>query len=241
MKTIVAIVICLCSIAQVQAQYIFTGKIEYERKKNIHGLYKDEEWFDKYKATTQKFLVNYFDLSFDTTRTCYKPGKEGDAATSWMAQAPAMDNTVYTDFTAGRVKANKTVYEQKFLVDDSTRKLAWKEKDELRIILGHQCHKAVSIICDSVYVVAFYTEDIPVSGGPELFGGLPGMILELAIPRLHTTWTATKIDQTPPVDADYKIPEKGKKTTQKELLETVKDSFNDWGSSGKRNILWTVL
>ena len=36
-------------------------------------------------------------------------------------------------------------------------------------------------MCDTVYVVAFYTEDIPVSGGPEMFGGLPGMILELTV------------------------------------------------------------
>ena len=31
-----------------------------------------------------------------------------------------------------------------------------------------------------INVVAFYKDDIPVSGGPESFNGLPGMILQVA-------------------------------------------------------------
>jgi len=31
-----------------------------------------------------------------------------------------------------------------------------------------------------INAVAFYTDDIPVSGGPESFNGLPGMILQVA-------------------------------------------------------------
>ena len=238
-SVIIAVLLFCCAVAN--AQYIFSGKIEYERKKNVWGLYQDEEWFEKYKATQQKFVSNFYDLVFDTAKSCYKPGREVENTPSWMSNSPASENIVYTDFTARRITANKTVFEQKFLIQDSMRRLTWKEKDEIRTIAGHQCHKAVAVICDTVYVVAFYTEDIPTSGGPEMFGGLPGMILELAIPRLHTTWTATKIDQNIPPESDFKIPEKGKKSTQKELMETVKESFNDWGTSGKLNILWTVL
>ncbi len=227
--------------AGADAQFSFAGKIEYERKKNVHALFKDEEWFDRYKSSQQKFITNYFDLVFDTGRSCYKPGREVDNPTNWMSSAPANDNIVYTDFATKKVDAQKNVYEEKFHVQDSMRKLEWKEKDEIRTILGHQCRKAVSIICDTVYVVAFYAEDIPVSSGPEMFGGLPGMILELAVPRLHTTWTATKIEQIVPAETDYKIPDKGKKTNQKDLLQTLITSFSDWGSSGKRNVLWAAL
>lgn len=241
MKQTIILTAFLLSYTVANAQYIFSGKIEYERKKNVWGLYQDEEWFEKYKATTQHFYSNYYDLVFDTAKSCYKPGREVEGTANWMANSPAGDNVIYTDLVAKKITANKTVYEQKFLLQDSMRKITWKEKDELRIIAGHQCHKAVGIILDTVYVVAFYTEDIPSCSGPEMFGGLPGMILELAIPRLHTTWTATKIDQNPPAAADFTIPDKGKKTTQKELLETVKESFSDWGTSGKRNILWTAL
>ncbi len=121
------------------------------------------------------------------------------------------------------------------------RKLLWKERGEIRTIANYKCHKAVAIICDSVYVVAFYAEDIPASGGPEMFGGLPGMILELAIPRLHTTWTATKVEVTTPTEADFAISEKGKKVDQKGLFDAIQAGIADWGKWGTKNIWWTVL
>jgi len=154
---------------------------------------------------------------------------------------PATENVVLTDFNTKTVKAVKTVFEQKFLVQDTMRKIEWQEKDEIRTIAGFKCHKAVSKICDSVYVVAFYTDDILVSGGPEMFGGLPGMILELAIPRLHTTWTADKVELLHPQPTDFVVPDKGKKVTEASLYETVQSSFKDWGKMAPRNIWWTVL
>lgn len=42
--------------------------------------------------------------------------------------------------------------------------------------------------------ICFYTDDILVTGGPEGIHGLPGLILGVGIPRLHTTWFATKVE-----------------------------------------------
>src|SRR5690606_18035958 len=137
--------------------------------------------------------------------------------------------------------ASKQVFEEKFLVQDSMRKLEWKIKDEIRIIAGYKCRKAVSKICDTVYVVAFYSEDIMVSGGPEMFSGLPGMILEIAIPRLYSTSIATKIETTPPKVEDLKVPEKGKKGSQKEMYGTVMGSVSKWGKFAHRSVWWSVL
>lgn len=228
-----------------RAQYTTTGKIEYERKINVYAQMAEMEnntWFEKLKSQIPKFSSTYFDLIFDTARSIYKPGKEVEgSAFKMFGGGPATENVVYTDFNAQKVTANKKVYEQKFLVQDSVRKIDWVVKDEIRTIANYKCHKAVSIICDSVYVVAFYTEDIVVSGGPEMFGGLPGMIMELAIPRLHTTWVADKVDLIAPAETDFVIPEKGKKVTEKELFEIVQASFKDWGKMAPRNIWWTVL
>ena len=121
------------------------------------------------------------------------------------------------------------------------RKIEWKISDEIRTIANYKCRKAVGKIFDSVYVVAFYTEDIMVSGGPEMFSGLPGMILQLAIPRMHTTWVAQKIDMVKPKDTDFTTSDKGKKTTQKELYETLKTSFKDWGKYADKNLWWTLI
>ena len=228
----------------VNAQFIMSGKIEYERKVNVLAQVEemdDNEFVQQFKSQLPKFASTYFDLVFDTAQSGYKPGREPEHPFKMFGSGPASENVVYTEFSAKRVRSLKTVYEQKFLVTDSMRQLKWKEKDEIRMIAGYKCRKAVSIICDTVYVVAFYAEDIPVSGGPEMFGGLPGMILELAVPRLHTTWVATKVAQMTPATADYNIPEKGKKMTQKELNEKIKESFKDWGKLASRNVWWVAL
>jgi GLPGLI family protein len=148
---------------------------------------------------------------------------------------------VLTDFKTERVKANKQVFEQKFLVEDSMRQIEWKISDEIRTIANYKCRKAVGKILDSVYVVAFYTEDIMVSGGPEMFSGLPGMILQIAIPRLNTTWIATKIDVVAPKESDFTISDKGKKVNQKELYDNLRESLKDWKKYADKNIWWSML
>jgi len=238
--------IILCMAVAAKAQYTTMGKIEYERKVNVLAQMAEmdnNEWFDRIKSQIPKFSSSFFDLIFDTSMSVYKPGKEVEANSmmKMFGGGPATENVVLTDFNTKTVKAVKTVFEQKFLVQDTMRKIEWQEKDEIRTIAGFKCHKAVSKICDSVYVVAFYTDDILVSGGPEMFGGLPGMILELAIPRLHTTWTADKVELLHPQPTDFVVPDKGKKVTEASLYETVQSSFKDWGKMAPRNIWWTVL
>lgn len=246
MKRFFSTLATVLAVITANAQFTTAGKIEYERKVNVYAQMEeasddDNGWFARVKSQIPKFQSLFFDLTFDTARSLYKPGKEVENTFKGWGSGPATENVVYTNYNTKRVTANKIIYEQKFLVQDSMRKIDWRLKDEIRTINNFKCRKAVGKICDSVYVVAFYTEDIIVSGGPEMFGGLPGMILELAIPRLHCTWVADKIEVIPPKEADFVIPEKGKKVTEKELFETVKSSFKDWGKWADRNIWWTVL
>ena len=247
MKKLPLICIFLLTALGAKAQFTQYGKIEYEKKVNIKRQLNDlddeqKQWIEKFKAQIPDFNISYFDLYFNTSKSLYKPGKEVEGGTKlWFAQSPASDNVVLTDFATERVKANKTVFEQKFLVEDSMRKIEWRISDEIRTIANFKCRKAVGKIFDSVYVVAFYTEDIMVSGGPEMFSGLPGMILQLAIPRMHTTWVSQKIDMVKPKDTDFTTSDKGKKTTQKELYETLKTSFKDWGKYADKNLWWTLI
>lgn len=228
------------------AQHTLAGRIEYERRVNMHAQMAEMEgnaWVEKMKAQLPKFNSSYFDMVFDTSHVMYKPGRQvaENAAMKMFGSGPATQNVVLTDFHAHKVKANKAVFDQKFSVEDTLRVMEWKEKDEIRTIAGFQCRKAVGIICDSVYVVAFYAEDIPVSGGPESFGGLPGMILELAIPRLHTTWVATKVEVATPRAEDFEFSEKGKKVNSASLYESVSESFRKWGAMGTRQVWWVAL
>lgn len=242
------LLISILKFACVQAQYTMQGKIEYERKMNIYRRVDDMEeddkiWAEKMKAQTPKFTISYFDLYFVANKTFYKPGRETDLTVkNWLGTFPANENIVYADYSKDSITAQKQVYEEKFLVHDSVRKLQWKIMDEIRTIADFKCRKAVARICDSVYVVAFYTDDIITPGGPEMFSGLPGMILEIAIPRLYATWTATKIEVTTPKDGDIIIPTKGKKLTQKGLYDTVEPNVQRFGKKyAHKNIWWVTL
>jgi GLPGLI family protein len=202
---------------------------------------ENDSWYQSMMAEMPKFNVSYFDLTFNRSRSLYKPGREVESRGKTYGTEPASDNMVYTDLVSKKVKAVKQIYEDKFLVQDSMRKIQWKIKDELRTIANFKCRKAVGVICDSVYVVAFFAEDIAASSGPEMFGNLPGMIMELAIPRLHTTWVATHIELMSPADADFTMAEKGKKVSSKQLFETIQYSLKDWGKWGTRYIWLSCL
>ena len=227
-------------------QHTYQGKIEYERKTNLKRVIDDmdddnREWIDRVRDKIPKHNIRYYDLNFTTKHSMYTPGREPEKPVNfWVGRSPANENEVYTDYTASKVTAKKQIYEEKFLVKDSARKIEWKVMDEIRMIANYKCRKAVGRICDSVYVIAFYTDDIMVSGGPEMFGGLPGMILQIAVPRLHTTWIATKVDVQPDVDA-IKMPKKGKEVTQKEMFTKLSESLERWGDYAYKAIWWSML
>lgn len=234
------------SAAQAQTLFLAKGKIEFERKINVHRQYESESeedaaWFKEYISKLPKFHTSYFDLYFNDEKTLYKHNRDGDGPKNFWGIGPAKENTIVVDLANGVFTGAKRVFEENYLVQDSIRKLEWKISDETRTIAGFECRKAVARICDSVYVVAFYTDEILVSGGPESFNGLPGMILGLAIPRLYTTWFATKVQLIDPKDSDLAVPTRGKKVNHKALEATLQKSLKDWGKEGQRNIWWVML
>ncbi|RZL12152.1 MAG: GLPGLI family protein, partial [Pedobacter sp.] len=80
-----------------------------------------------------------------------------------------------------------------------------------------------------VYVVAYYSNQIAVSGGPESFTGLPGMILGLALPHENITWFATKVTETTVPEKDLTAPVKGKPTDNKGLKTILLGAMKNWG------------
>jgi hypothetical protein len=64
----------------------------------------------------------------------------------------------------------------------------------------------------------------------------------VAIPRLHTTWFATKIQLTTPAPKDFEIPARGTtKTNTEKLRNTLRSSLKDWGKYGEKNTWWVML
>lgn len=241
--------ILLCGLAtytmQVRAQntiFLSAGKIEFEKKVNLYSqLDEDNSWSELEKKMMPKFKTSYFDLWFDKTRTIYQPGRENPDNNKLWGDNVAQENVVYAQLDSSKSISQKKVFEQVFLIQDSTRRIQWKITDETRIIAGFQCRRANAIIMDSIYVVAFYTDDIITTGGPESFHGLPGMILGVSMPHQHVTWFATKVSAQPVTAAVMKVPSKGKKVTNTSLKEQLKERMKDWGKYAQRNLEAVML
>ncbi|HEY4061397.1 MAG TPA: GLPGLI family protein [Puia sp.] len=230
--------------AQRNAIFLSQGRIEFERRVNQYSnLDDDNSWNELQKKTMTKFKSTYFDLLFNGNKSLYKPGREVQDKQNqlFFGEQPAQENTVWSDLDNEKSVSQKKVFEQLFLVQDSLRKIKWKITDENRVIAGFSCRRANAMIMDSIYVVAFYTDEILANSGPESFTGLPGMILGVALPHQHITWFATKVEAVSVPETQLAIPIKGKKVNNSTLFGQLQGLLKDWGKEGRQYMQITML
>jgi GLPGLI family protein len=239
-RTSLIIVLGFASVI-LHAQTIFSPqiKVEFEKTVYVRQLYKElaAEWYDRIKDRLPETSLSYFDFIGDTTRSIFKPGKEVPVDPRTFYRGIADKNVVYTDFSTGRSITQKPVFEETFLVEDSLAKIKWTLTPDTRIIAGFECRKAVGILNDSIAVFAFYTDELLVSGGPESIHGLPGMILGVGVPRLHTTWFATRVEVNGFNMNSVTPATKGKKVNYKNMIESIDKVLKNWGDYGRNMVI----
>jgi GLPGLI family protein len=197
-------------------------------------------WVVEQKKYLARFVSDYYELHFNTEKTTYKLARENtENKYPWNSKPTETDVTVQ-DVKNQTISIQRDVFETTYLIADSVRKINWRITNETRTIAGFECKKAVGIFCDSVYVTAFYTDEILVSSGPESFGGLPGLILGLAVPRLYTTWFATKVELVTPTESQLNPKQKGKKVNYKQLQDDLIRGIKRWGKEGARRT-WVAM
>ena len=252
MKTKIAFLLPLLFMGKMvfaqNAHFTTSGTISYEKSVNtfaiIKRLYGDHltegfiaQAYEQYKKTQPQFRVLKSTLAFDADKTLFTPLPPDNVSANFF-NIPTADqnNTIYTDLGMHAITEQKTVFEETFLVKDSLRKIKWKITDETREIAGYTCRRANGLMMDSIYVVAFFANQIPVQGGPESFGGLPGMILEVALPHENLIWRATKVTEAAGPEVSIAPPKKGKVVNNKQLFETLKDVFKNRGDATQINM-----
>ena len=238
MKYIIFIVLLVFETGvSAQSTFIYSGRIQYERKVNQHlNLDDDSEWMLEMKKQIPKFVTDVFELDFSSDVSVYKLARENQDNKYMWGGKPSTTDIIIQNHTSRQLSIQRDIFEQTYLLQDSLRNLQWRITEEKREIAGFDCRKAVTRICDSVYVVAFYTDQIPVSSGPESFGNLPGMILGLAVPRLSITWFATRVELTTPTAQKLQPTLKGKKTNWVRYNADLQKAMKDWGKDGAQNI-----
>jgi len=246
MKTKLAYILLWWSYMAQAQPIVLQGKITYVRQENLHKQLDEEsqsEWAKTMRKQLPKYRTDEFELHFTPQRSIYRLSKEEEnrtSASSWWRIA--WDNVVITDKSANRMVQEKSVYEQNYRISDSIPVYEWKLDGEYREIAGYSCRKATTILYDSLYVIAFFTDQIPVSSGPESFCGLPGMILGIVLPRVNYTFFASKVEvmQVQAVHFKYEPRKKVQELTANAMLTEIKDAVKNWGKYG-RKIYWKCV
>lgn len=241
MKKLIVILFLAVQVQSHAQQFIDNGMIEYEVRINNHKVFGDGIWAEMFKDKIPQFSTTWYHLTFNDNKAVYKFDRRDERTKVPFLRGEDEDNLWYNDYVSGTYTNRKFVFDDTYLLSDSLIAIDWKlVPNETREIAGFNCRKAVGIIFDSVYVFAFYTDEITVSGGPMGISGLPGMILGITIPRMYSSWIATKLQINGVNTSIIAPPVKGKKKKASELQETVRKATSDWGTWGQQSI-WNIF
>jgi len=237
------------------------GKVIYERTIQLQMQFNDNNAISQVLPKTR---TDKFELTFGNNQSLWKPAEEEIENSEFSGNGmqinivgPGQNDIVFHDFNKARKVEQREMFDKKFIVEDSIRKLNWKLTGETQTILSHICQKATAQrigkrmqmsmdngkmerkeITDTSTIVAWFTNDIPVPAGPEVQGQLPGLILALDMNDGRMVYKAIEI--SPKFDlAIIKEPTKGKKVTPEEftsernkMMEEMQKNMQ--GSGGNR-------
>lgn len=101
---------------------------------------------------------------------------------------------IYKNYPKTRMTIQSSFFGFFYQYEENKLEIKWKMRSEEQVILGYICKKATTSFRGRNYV-AWYTEEIPISDGPHLFSGLPGLILKLEDTAKEYVFTAIGIDK----------------------------------------------
>jgi GLPGLI family protein len=209
-------------------QFISKAKIEYEVTANVK---KTMGRFGDMIDNMSTFKTGFYTFTFANNKSIYKFDRWDPASKipNWFKESDEQ-NIWYFDYNTRNYNIQKNIDGSNLILEGAIKKLHWKITNENRIIAGFNCRKAVAQVFDSVYVFAFYTDEITIAGGPCSINGLPGLILGMTIPRLYTSWIATKV-MVNDVDVSIIKPVQTKKPyTLDALGALIAERMKDWYS-----------
>lgn len=223
------------------------GVIEFEHKINMHKTLGPES--QQMKSMIPEFRTSKNRLFFKPNESFYNNVEEedqeintssGGANVQMKMNRPQMD--IYRNFENTQYVMLTDFAGKKFRVEDSLKTMAWKFIDETKKIAGYDCKKATYRNEDTKQdIVAWFTETLVCSSGPQNYWGLPGLILGIDINDGLQQITAQKVTLTD-ISKDLKVPTGGKKVTAKEFKK-IRDDYmkemgiKDGGAGGTRIII----
>lgn len=257
---------------QGKAYYQTKRNFEFKKAKQDSTKEKKNSMVDKgmrdaIREMIRKQSEKTYILTFNKNESIYKEEKElnkpNPGQGGLMIEISDGNSELYKNTKAKIYIKSKEDFGKEFLITGAIESINWQMTKETKMIGKYLCIKATSIKMVDDYeggftmgeepkkkkqqkelkTVAWYTPEIPVALGPEMYGGLPGLILELHEGKMH--YVCNKIVMNPKEKIKIAAPKKGKKINQKEydvlmkkkhkeMMENFKNSRKKGDDSGVR-------
>ena len=208
---------------------------------------------EQMEAQMRKMFQKTFTLDFTKSESMYKEEQELDAPKGPSANGGVMvmvmggdgsSDILYKNISQNRMAHKTELLGKVFLIKDNLVAYDWELTGETKNIGIYTCYKAVyereeeSIeinmidgevkeekVTKKTTLVAWYTTDVPVSNGPNNYGGLPGLILEVNDGDL--TIVCSELVLNPKEVKEIKEPVKGKIVARKKFEDIAKEKTKE--------------
>ncbi len=183
-------------------------------------------------------------LHFNETESIFKepPAAHANEGMSWNGSSGGAEvrmvmhqpeSSFYLNFEEEKRIEQREFMGKVFRINGDMPNYEWKITGEQKMFEDYLLMQATYE--DSTRkIVAWFCPQIPVSGGPDAFTQLPGLVLEVDINDGERTLVATEVNLGEPAEAIEK-PKKGKEITQEEfeavVAEKMKEMEAEYGGS----------
>ncbi len=211
----------------------------------------------QYSQIMKDFFKKEYVLYFTNKESIYKQEEKLDHPMSDNRLSSKLGHFVkgpqYKSTETNRYIRSQEFLGKVFLIRDSITEFQWKVTDETKKIGRFTCYKATTSFKieevnwksttlgknekkkdqEEIDVVAWFTPEIPINQGPDIFWGLPGLILEANSGRTSIVCTLVEVKSWKGEKIDK--PLKGKVVSHKEYVRIARRKLEDLKSrSGRR-------
>lgn len=97
---------------------------------------------------------------------------------------PSFKYIIHKNFIENNILVYENLFFDNYSYTQPKSELDWEIKRETKEILGFSCQKATLEYSGRTYI-AWFTPEIPISDGPYVFNGLPGLIVDMEDSKGH--------------------------------------------------------
>ncbi len=242
MQKLTLLIAITVSVMTLNAQ-TFSGEATYQSATSfdfpMDSTRMSVEQYEMIKKRMASALQKEFILSFNKSASLFNEVEKleeegGRGMRMGVSMLSGTGGLVYKNIKESELREQIEFFGKQFLIEDELEDFGWSLGKETKMIGSYTCYKATATRevvnrtfkggesttdTGSVDVVAWYTPQVPLSQGPDIYCGLPGLIMEVNFKE--TTILCTKIVLNKDKELTIEAPKKGEVVSREEYTATI--------------------